>query len=159
MLRRMVNSQALRLVPGWNFSELLHARRRDSWTRSSASETEPDKEIANARKFLVSDSSSSLKLVEGIALPLCLRAALAIIETSQQLQELVGQGRLNQACIMRFERTPDCLNCLNSLSASLGRQIGSRARFFKFGHARGIHNRRPPAPANQQRAALFLQRR
>ena len=42
----MVNSHALRLVPGWNFSELLHARRSDSWTRSSASETEPDSEIA-----------------------------------------------------------------------------------------------------------------
>src|ERR1700722_15464023 len=156
MLRRMVNNQALRLVPGWNFSELLHARRRDSWTRSSASETEPDKEIANARKFLVSDSSSSLKLVEGIALPLCLRAALVIFQTSQQLQELVGQGRLNQVCIMRFQRTPDCLH---SLSASLGRQIGRRARFFKFGHARGIHNQRPPAPPNRQRPVLFLQRR
>src|ERR1700678_1106993 len=136
----MVNNQALRLVPGWNFSELLHARRSDSWTRSSASETEPDKEIANARKFLVSASSSSLKLAEGIAISPSLRGALVILETSQQLQELIGQGRLNQVCIMRFERAPDRLE---SLSASLGRQIGRGGRFLKFGHAHGIHNQHP----------------
>src|SRR3984885_1814347 len=152
MLRRMVNNQALRLVPGWNFSELLHARRSDSCTRSSASETEPDKEIANARKFLVSDSSSSLKLVEGIALPLCLRVALVTLETRQQLQELVGQGRLNQVRIMRFERAPDRLH---GLSAGLGRQIGRRARFFKFTPARGLHNQHPPGPTNRQPAVLF----
>src|ERR1700722_3431407 len=156
MLRRMVNNQALRLVPGWNFSELLHARRRDSWTRSSASETEPDKEIANARKFLVSDSSSSLKLVEGIALPLCLRVALVTLETREQLQELIGQRRLNQVCIVRFQRAPDRLH---SLSAGLGRQIGRRAWFFKSGHTRGIHNQHPPGPANRQSAVLFPQRR
>src|ERR1700721_2110807 len=137
MLRRMVNNHALRLVPGWNFSELLHARRSDSWTRSSASETEPEREIANARKFLVSASNSSLKLVEGIALPLSLQGALVVLKTSQQLQELVRQRRVNQVSIMRFERAPDRLY---GFGPRLGRPVRPGARFFKFGHARGIHH-------------------
>src|SRR3984957_7573298 len=95
----MVNNHALRLVPGWNFSELLQARRSDSWTRSSASETEPDREIANARKFLISASSSSLKLAEGIAPPWCL-GNLTSLEASEQIHELMGQRRLNQAGVM-----------------------------------------------------------
>src|ERR1700722_4520304 len=139
----MVNNHALRLVAGWNFSELLHARRSDSWTRASASETEPDREIANARKFLVSASNSSLKLVEGIALPLSLRGALVVLKASQQLQELVGQRRLNQVGIVRFERASDGLH---SFSSRLGRYIGPGVWFFKFGHARGIHDPHPQPP-------------
>src|SRR5271156_6816365 len=108
MLRRMVNNHALRLVPGWNFSELLHARRSDSWTRSSASETEPDREIANARKFLISASSSSLKLADGITAPL--RPSNRItLETNEQFHELVGQRRLNQGGVVGLERLSDGL--------------------------------------------------
>src|ERR1700692_1666230 len=103
MLRRIVNSQARRLVPGWNFSELLHARRSDSWTRSSASETEPDREIANARKFLISASNSSLKLVEGIR-PLPNRGSMLSLETSKQFHELVRKRRLDQAGVMLLQR-------------------------------------------------------
>src|SRR5579871_5012964 len=66
MLRRMVNSQARRLVPGWNLSDLLHARRSVSWTRSSASDTEPEREIAKARRFGISAINSFLKMAEGI---------------------------------------------------------------------------------------------
>src|SRR5258708_10571583 len=111
MLRRIVNSQALRLVPGWNFSELLHARRSDSWTRSSASETEPDREIANARKFLISASNSSLKLVEGIGPPRR-GGNLLSLETSKQFHELVRKRRVDQAGIMLLERASYCFHAL-----------------------------------------------
>src|SRR5271155_3372734 len=108
MFRRMVNNHALRLVPGWNFSELLHARRSDSWTRSSASETEPDREIANARKFLISASSSSLKLAEGIFAPLRPGSSISL-EAGEQFHELVWQRRLNQGGVVGFERPSDRL--------------------------------------------------
>src|ERR1700722_322838 len=108
MLRRIVNNHARRLVPGWNFSELLHARSNDSCTRSSARETEPDKEIANARKFLISASSSSLKLAEGIAPPLRQRGLIPL-EASEQFHELVRQRRLNQAGVMGLQRPSDRL--------------------------------------------------
>src|ERR1700722_4929854 len=108
MLRRMVNNHALRLVPGWNFSELLHALRSDSWTRSSARETEPDREIANARRFLISASNSSLKLAEGIFAPLRPGSPISL-ETGEQFHELVWQRRLNQAGVVGFERPSDCL--------------------------------------------------
>src|SRR5690242_12281119 len=112
MLRRMVNSHARRLVPGWNFSELLHARRSASWTRSSATETEPDREIANARKFLISPSSSSLKLAVGIAPLLRLRSPISDLEASQQFHEPFRQRRLNQVGVMGFQRPPDRLQGL-----------------------------------------------
>src|SRR5580658_8624733 len=108
----MVKSHARRLVPGWNFSELLHARRSDSWTRSSASVTDPDKEIANARKFLISASRSSLKLAEGIAPPLRVGNRGSDFEARQQFRELYWQGRLNQSRVMRLQRPSYRLNGL-----------------------------------------------
>src|SRR5574337_2100701 len=103
MLRRMVNSHALRLVPAWNFSELLHARNSVSWTRSSASETEPQREIANARKFLISASSSSLKLADGITPPRRLRGLSFDLEASQQFGEFVRQRGLDQVRVVSLE--------------------------------------------------------
>src|ERR1700722_2101684 len=132
MLRRMVNNQALRLVPGWNFSELLHARRSDSCTRSSASETEPDREIANARKFLISASSSSLKLAEGIATPLRPRNR-TFLKASEQFHELVGQRRLNQPGVMRLKRLSDRLQRLRVGRCSGGRCGVDRIRFVYAG--------------------------
>src|SRR5579863_616174 len=89
----MVHSQALRLVPGRNFSQLLQARRSASWTRSSASEVEPEREIAKARRFLISDMSSSLKLAEGSVLPLGLRNPVSGFEAGEQSHEGLSLNR------------------------------------------------------------------
>src|SRR5690242_14592323 len=110
MLRRIVNNHALRLVPGWNFSELLHARRSASWIRSSASETEPDKEMAKARKFLISPSSSSLKLAVGIVAPPEPRAPISGLETSQQFHKLFRQRRPNEVSIVSLQGASDRLD-------------------------------------------------
>src|SRR5262245_11011806 len=70
-LRRIVNSQAAILVPGWNESILARARSTVSWTRSSARSTLPHSEMANARRFGIEPSTASR--VEGsrvIRLPL-----------------------------------------------------------------------------------------
>jgi len=44
---------------------LLQARNKVSWTRSSASDTEPDNEIANARRCEIWATNSSLRLMLG----------------------------------------------------------------------------------------------
>src|SRR5271166_4016026 len=103
MLRRMVNSHARRLVPGWNLSDLLHALSSVSWTRSSASEADPDSEIANARKFTISATSSSLKLALGIAAVLLLRR----LQSSQQLEEFFRKRSGDQIVVMRLQRASD----------------------------------------------------
>src|SRR5271166_3532901 len=112
MLRKMVNNHALRLVPGWNRSDLLHARSSASWTRSSASEMEPEREIANARKFLISASSSSLKLADGIAIPLRLRSPIRGLEASQQVHEFLRQRRANEIVVVSLQRPSNGLHGL-----------------------------------------------
>src|ERR1700736_11887 len=109
MLRRMVKSHARRLVPGWNLSDLLQALRRVSWTRSSASDTDPDSEMANARRFLISATRSSRKLFGGIALPGCLGKPFFLLESRQEFEELVRKGSIDEVVIMRFQRPPDRL--------------------------------------------------
>src|SRR5579872_645204 len=149
MFRRMVNSHALRLVPGWNFSELLQARRSDSWTRSSASVTEPDKEIANARKFLISASRSSLKLAEGIASPLRRGGLLSNLESSEQFCESIRQRRLNQGGVMRRERASDRFQSL--------RVGNARVRRFDLVGACHMHRARETlgAPVGCDLRAIF----
>src|SRR6185312_8807587 len=137
MLRRMVNSHALRLVPGWNFSELLQARRSASWTRSSASETEPDREIANARKFLISPSSPSLKLAVGIAAPLGLRSPVSSLEASQQFHELFRQRRLNQVGVVSLQRPSDRLQGLRVGRREVRHRVGVLASSVHDQHPRG----------------------
>ena len=100
MLRKMVNSQALRLVPGWNRSDLLHARSSASWTKSSASEIEPEREIANARKFLISASSSSLNLADGIAATVRFGSPIRDLEAGQQSHEFLRQRRVNEVGVV-----------------------------------------------------------
>src|SRR5271155_3312223 len=102
MLRKMVNSHALRLVPDWNRSDLLHARSSASWTRSSASEIEPEREIANARRFLISASSSSLKLADGIAAPLRLGSPIRDLEAGQRLHEFLRQRRVDEIGVVNL---------------------------------------------------------
>src|SRR5271163_1887483 len=112
MLRKMVNSHALRLVPGWNRSDLLHARSSASWTRSSATEMEPEREIANARKFLISASNSSLKLVDGIAAPLRRGNPISDLEPSQQLREFFRERGMNEIGVMSLQSPSNSLHGL-----------------------------------------------
>src|SRR5208337_263414 len=95
-------------------SDLLHALRRVSWTRSSATDTEPDSEIANARRFDISATSSSLKLAGGIGVFLRLLLyvlkfllLLFFLEPSQQVEQLLGKGSVDEIVVMRLQRSPD----------------------------------------------------
>src|SRR5271163_875156 len=146
MLRKMVNSHALRLVPGWNRSDLLHARSNASWTRSSATETEPEREIANARRFLISASSSSLKLAVGIAAPLRLGSPICDLETSQQLHESLRERRVNEIGVVSLERLSDGLHGLR-----IGRRNIWRLGFTWSGHGHRQH----PCGQNAPHAVWF----
>jgi hypothetical protein len=68
MLRKTVFSQTLIFVPAGIGSDLLHTRRKVSCTRSSPADTDPEREIANARKCFISVVRLSLKTSGGGAL-------------------------------------------------------------------------------------------
>src|SRR5208337_1731524 len=104
MLRRMVNSHARRLVPGWNLSDLLHALKSVSCTRSSASDADPDREMANARRLPISATSSSLKLAVGIRVSLGLSMPLFLLELGEQIEEFLRQRSADEIVVMRFQR-------------------------------------------------------
>ena len=108
MLRRMVNSHARRFVPGVNLSDLLHALSSVSWTRSSASDADPDSEIANALRFVISATSSSLKLAGGIAVYPRLRR----LQSIQQLEEFFRKRSMEKIVVMRFQRPSNRLKDL-----------------------------------------------
>ena len=72
----MVKSHARKLVPGWNLSGLLQAFNKASWTRSSAKTTDPQSDIAKARRPGISATNSSLKLLGLIVAASQLRFAL-----------------------------------------------------------------------------------
>src|SRR5438132_9217133 len=60
MLRKIVNSQARRLVPSTNVPMLLQAFTKVSWTRSSARSRLPHKDTAKARRLGTTESRSAV---------------------------------------------------------------------------------------------------
>ena len=78
--------------------------------QSSASEADPDSEIANARKFTISATSSSLKLALGITAVLLLRR----LQSSPQLEEFFrkrsGDQNRRNATSARVRSHPEPLD-------------------------------------------------
>ena len=64
VLRRMVKSQARRLVPSWKLSRWFHAFRSVSCTRSSARSMSPHSDTANARRLGIRPSRACFKGTE-----------------------------------------------------------------------------------------------
>src|ERR1700732_4846122 len=60
MLRKIVNSQARRLVPSTNVPMLLQAFTKVSWTRSSARSRLPHKDTAKARRLGITERRSTV---------------------------------------------------------------------------------------------------
>src|SRR5579871_3135428 len=103
----MVNNHARRLVPSWNLSDLLQARRSVSCTRSSATGTEPDSEMAKARRFFISAIKSSRKLFGGILPAFRDRPPFLSLEPRQQFGELVRQRCIDEVIVVGFQRLAD----------------------------------------------------
>src|SRR6478609_3617722 len=111
----MVNSQARKLVPGSNLSELPQALSSVSCTRSSASCIEPDREAAKARRLGISRIKPSLNSLAWAAV----LASLALIgrrsgcalfggfKLRQQDEELVRHGRVHDVVVMGLQRATD----------------------------------------------------
>src|SRR6478752_1818458 len=116
----MVKSQARRLVPGSNLSELPQAFSSVSCTRSSASCMEPESEAAKARRLGISRISPSLKssvlrsrasasvwFAGAISLGLIARHSsctlLGRLKLREQHEKLVGHGRVHDVVVMGLE--------------------------------------------------------
>jgi hypothetical protein len=128
--RRIVNSQAVKFVPGRKLSMLASARNNVSCTRSSALSRLPLRDIAKARSrgtvAIMSSRVAGSRAIRGLS------AALRLIETREQLNETVGNTFAENAVVHRTELVPD-----RSLYVPVETRRRFRPRRRAFGSFRG----------------------
>src|SRR5690606_13375073 len=80
----MVNSHALRLVPGWKLSCLSQALTSVSCTRSSALSAFCDNDTAKARKLGIAPRRSALKAAETAMPSILFRRGISFLKLGEQ---------------------------------------------------------------------------
>src|SRR5690606_14662402 len=113
----MVNSHALRLVPGWKLSCLSHALTSVSCTRSSALSAFWDSDTAKARKLGIAPRRSALKAAETAMPSILVRGRFCFFKLGKQRSKAVRHFVGHKVVVILLQLAAD----LGIVSKRIGR--------------------------------------